>query len=219
MTQKPKPEGQILSIHSIADTVRPEAKAVVRQLQRSGVDVWMITGDNKKTAHAVAKEVGIRESNVLAQVLPREKADKVKYLQGVAKKKGRRKGRVAMTGDGINDSVALAQADIGIAIGAGSEVAIESAQAVLVKSDLRDVLILLDLSRTTFRRIQQNLFWAFAYNCLGVPIAAGVFYPIPLSSRIALAPWMAGLAMAASSVCVVGSSLALRLYRAPRVKV
>ena len=106
-----------------------------------------------------------------------------------------------------------------IAIGAGSEVAIESAQAVLVKSDLRDVLILLDLSRTTFRRIQQNLFWAFAYNCLGVPIAAGLFYPIPLSTRIALAPWMAGLAMAASSVCVVGSSLALRLYRAPRVKV
>ncbi|KAJ3034694.1 serine/threonine protein kinase Ran1 [Rhizophlyctis rosea] len=209
--------GRILAVLAVADSIRTEAPSVVSALRKRGIDVWMITGDNRKTALAVAREVGIKEENVLAQVLPGEKAEKVRYLQTVAKKSGSRRGRVAMTGDGINDSVALAQSDVGIAIGAGSDVAIESAQAVLVKSDLRDVLILLDLSRKTFRRIKQNLFWAFAYNLVGVPIAAGVFYWVPTGGdRIALAPWMAGLAMAASSVCVVGSSLLLRVYRAPR---
>ncbi|KAJ3005782.1 serine/threonine protein kinase Ran1 [Thoreauomyces humboldtii] len=199
--------GRMLGMIAIADPVRPEARQVVEALGHRGLDVWMITGDSELTARAVGFQLGIPSSRILAQVMPSEKAEKVKFLQEGTT------GRVAMTGDGINDSVALAQADVGIAIATGSDVAIESAAVVLMKSDLRDVLILLDLSRVVFRRIQLNFAWAFGYNILGIPLAAGCLYP---GARIVLAPWMAGLAMAASSVCVLTSSLALRLYTPPR---
>ncbi|KAI8912176.1 hypothetical protein DFJ77DRAFT_483750 [Powellomyces hirtus] len=202
--------GTLLGALAIADAIRPEAPGVVRALQRRGLDVWMLTGDNEKTAKAVGRALGIPMSNIMAQVLPDEKANKVRYLQQTVKK-GK---KVAMTGDGINDSVALAQADVGIAIGAGSDVAVEAAQVVLVKSDLRDVLIMLDLSRVTFNRILLNFVWAFGYNIICIPIAAGVLYPV---AKIALTPWMAGVAMALSSVCVVTSSLLLKLYRPPKM--
>ncbi|TPX67403.1 hypothetical protein SpCBS45565_g03823 [Spizellomyces sp. 'palustris'] len=205
--------GHLLGILAISDVIRPEAPAVIQALQRRGVAVWMITGDNTRTAQAVARQLGIHEEQVLSHILPGEKAEKVKWLQCAVRAQDK-KARVAMTGDGINDSVALAQSDVGIAIGTGSDVAIESAQVVLMKSDLRDVLTLLDLSRTTFNRIKLNFCWAFGYNCIGIPLAAGVLYP---AAKIMLAPWMAGLAMAASSVCVVVSSLALKLYRPPTI--
>ncbi|KAI8999605.1 E1-E2 ATPase-domain-containing protein [Gaertneriomyces semiglobifer] len=202
--------GTIIGLLAIADSIRPEAPAVIKTLQSRGIDVWMLTGDNQKTARAVGKSLGIPEHNIMAQVLPHEKAEKVRILQKSVKK-GK---KVAMTGDGINDSVALAQADVGIAIGAGSDVAVEAAQAVLVKSDLRDVVILLDLSRKTFNRILLNFTWAFGYNILGIPIAAGVFYPL---AKVALAPWIAGVAMAVSSICVITSSLLLKLYKPPKI--
>ncbi|KAJ3178412.1 hypothetical protein HDU85_005210 [Gaertneriomyces sp. JEL0708] len=206
----PSVSGTVIGLLAIADSIRPEAPAVIKTLQSRGIDVWMLTGDNQKTARAVGKSLGIPEHNIMAQVLPHEKAEKVKILQKSVKK-GK---KVAMTGDGINDSVALAQADVGIAIGAGSDVAVEAAQAVLVKSDLRDVVILLDLSRKTFNRILLNFTWAFGYNILGIPIAAGVFYPL---AKVALAPWIAGVAMAVSSICVITSSLLLKLYRPPKI--
>ncbi|KAI8818230.1 E1-E2 ATPase-domain-containing protein [Fimicolochytrium jonesii] len=208
----PRPRGTIHALLAISDTLRPEAPSVIRALHSRSIAVYMLTGDNPATAHATGALLGIPRTHILAQVLPHEKADKIKYLQSTLKSSTRNK--VAMTGDGINDSIALAQSDVGIALGAGSDVAIESAQAVLMKSDLRDVLILLDLSRVTFNRILINFGWAFGYNVLCIPVAAGVFYPV---GQWGLAPWMAGIAMAGSSVCVVVSSLALKLYRPPRV--
>ncbi|KAJ3306742.1 serine/threonine protein kinase Ran1 [Kappamyces sp. JEL0829] len=198
-------QGMILGMIAVADQVRPEAASVVAQLMSRGVQVWMLTGDHDSTARAVASQLGIFPTHVISQVLPEEKYQKVRQLQTSAG------GKVAMVGDGINDSVALAQADVGIAIGAGSEVAIEAAQVVLVKSQLGDVLTLLDLSRTAFSRIKLNFAWALGYNALGIPLAAGVF------SRwgLALDPWMAGLAMAFSSVSVVCSSLLLKTYTPP----
>ncbi|SPO04888.1 related to CCC2 - P-type ATPase involved in export of Cu++ from the cytosol into intracellular, s [Cephalotrichum gorgonifer] len=199
---------------SISDDIRPEAIPIIKMLKESGRQVWMISGDNAFTAGAVARLVGIDPSNVIAGVLPSEKSDKISYLQKTLKE-GRsttRRALVAMVGDGINDSPALTVADVGIAIGSGSDIAISSADFVLVKSDLGSVLTLLDLSRAVFRRIMVNFGWAVVFNLCAVPIAAGVLFPIRTSGggRVKLDPAWAALAMALSSISVVLSSLALR---------
>lgn len=199
-------DGNMAGIIAIADEAKPESKAVVDHLTRHGVSVWMVTGDNRRTANAVAKTLGIEQ--VFSEVLPGDKAAKVKELQD-------RGLSVAMVGDGINDSPALVQADIGIAIGSGTDVAIEAAEVVLLRSDLRDVIVAIDLARTAYRRILINFGWAFLYNLLGIPIAAGVFYPL---FHRALPPEVAGLAMALSSVSVVLSSLQLRYYSKPKIE-
>lgn len=196
--------GSLCGIFGIADAPRPETKQTVLELFKMDLDVWMVTGDNRRTAKAIAAEIGIPDSNVMAEVLPSEKAVMVKDLQT--------KGHVvAMVGDGINDSPALAQSDLGIAIGAGTEIAIETADMVLMKSDLADVLTAIDLSRTIFRRIRLNYLWALGYNCMLIPLAAGVLYPFGIS----IPPVVAGGAMALSSVSVVTSSLLLRWYKKP----
>jgi P-type Cu+ transporter len=186
---------------AVADTIKPNSKEAVQSLKSNGIQVYMITGDNQKTADAIASECGI--TNVLAEVLPKDKSDQIQTLQ----KQGL---KVAMVGDGINDAPALAQANIGIAMGAGTDVAIESADIVLIKDDLRDVVLAMDLSRYTMRKIKQNLFWAFAYNAAGVPIAAGVLYPL---FGFLLNPMIAGMAMALSSVSVLGNTLLMNFYK------
>ncbi|KAM7192900.1 E1-E2 ATPase domain containing protein [Rhypophila sp. PSN 637] len=204
---------------SISDPIRPEAPKIIKALQARGTGVWMLSGDNPITAAAVAQQLGIPSDQVIAGVLPTGKADKITYLQSTLKARTGRKTEsatrraiVAMVGDGINDSPALAVADVGIAIGSGSDVAISSADFVLVKSNLRTVVTLLDLSATVFKRIWFNFGWAVIYNVLAIPVAAGVFYPIKTSSgeHVRLDPVWASLAMALSSISVVLSSLALR---------
>jgi P-type Cu+ transporter len=170
----------------------------VRRLSEMGIGIWMLTGDNRRTAEAVAREVGI--GNVLAEVLPDRKVAEIQKLQAQGK-------RVAMVGDGINDAPALAQADLGIAIGSGADIAIEAGDITLVRDDLDGVATALELSRRTMRVIRQNLFWAFAYNTLGIPIAAGVLYPF---TGWHLSPVLASAAMALSSVTVVANSLRLK---------
>ncbi|KAH6570358.1 hypothetical protein BASA60_007767 [Batrachochytrium salamandrivorans] len=180
--------GRLLAVLGIADLVRPESADVITALEKRGIEVWMVTGDNDTTARAIGSQLGVSPDRIMSHVLPGEKADKIKHLQSLQSLNGRH-GKVAMAGDGINDSVALAQSDVGIAIGAGSDIAIEAAQVVLVKSDLRDVLILIDISRKTFSRIRFNFAWALGYNLMGVPLAAGVFFPL---THMVLAPWVAG---------------------------
>jgi Cu+-exporting ATPase len=190
----------IVGVLGVADTLKDYSKAAVEELQSLGKKVVLLTGDNQRTASAIAKHVGI--TDVVAQVLPDEKVDKIKELQ--------RAGKVAMVGDGINDAPALTQADVGIAIGSGTDVAIESADVVLIKEDLRDVVIAMNISKHTIRKIKQNLFWAFIYNAVGIPIAAGVLYPW---TGWLLNPIIAGAAMAASSISVVSNSLLMKRFQ------
>jgi Cu+-exporting ATPase len=190
-------DGAFAGIIAVADTVKQSSKLAVEALAKLGIQSVMITGDNERTANAIAQQVGIQE--VRAQVLPQDKSAAVKDLQAQGK-------RVAFVGDGINDAPALAQAELGIAIGSGTDVALETGQIVLVRDDLMDVVRAITLARRTFRKIVQNLFWALFYNVAGIPIAAGVFAGIGLTLR----PELAGLAMALSSVSVVSNSLLLK---------
>lgn len=198
---------QVVGTFAVADVLKPTSRAAVRALESMGIEVTLLTGDNKKTAQAIASELGVRE--VIAEVLPQDKERIVREKQAAGR-------RVAMIGDGINDAPALARADVGIAIGAGTDVAISSADVVLMKSDLMDAVDAIRLSRQTIRNIRQNLFWAFFYNCIGIPIAAGALW-VPFG--IKLSPMIGAAAMSLSSVCVVSNALRLRFFKAgERVK-
>ncbi|UJF16396.1 heavy metal translocating P-type ATPase [Jeotgalibaca sp. MA1X17-3] len=199
-------EGKLLGIIAVADTLKEHSVDAIKKLQNMGIEVVMMTGDNKRTAQAIAKQVGI--DRVLSEVLPEDKANQVKKLQEEGKK-------VAMVGDGINDAPALAQADIGIAIGNGTDVAIESADIVLMHSDLMDVPTSIELSHATIKNIKENLFWAFAYNVIGIPVAMGLLYVFggPL-----LNPMIAGAAMSFSSVSVLLNALRLKRFKPSKVK-
>lgn len=198
-------DGELAGIIAVADTLKENSVKAVKELRRRGVEVIMITGDNKRTAKAIAKQVGI--DSVLSEVLPEDKAKEVKKLQEAGKK-------VAMVGDGINDAPALAQADIGIAVGSGTDVAIESADIVLMRNDLTAVLTAIDLSHVTLRNIKQNLFWAFAYNFVGIPVAMGLLY---IFSGPLMSPMFAAVAMSFSSVSVLLNALRLRRFKPPVV--
>ncbi|RVX09096.1 putative copper-transporting ATPase HMA5 [Vitis vinifera] len=197
-------EGELAGVLAISDPLKPGARDVISILKSMKVKSIIVTGDNWGTANSIAKEVGIE--TVIAEAKPEQKAEKVKDLQASG-------NIVAMVGDGINDSPALAAADVGMAIGAGTDIAIEAADIVLMKSNLEDVITAIDLSRKTFSRIRLNYIWALGYNLLGIPIAAGALFP---SIGLRLPPWIAGAAMAASSVSVVCCSLLLKNYRRPK---
>ncbi len=191
-------DGAAVALLAVADTLKEHSADAVARLSRMGIEAYMITGDNRRTAEAVAAQAGISADRVLAEVLPERKAEEVKRLQQEGNK-------VAMVGDGINDTPAIAQSDVGIAMGAGTDVAMETGGVVLIRNDLRDVVTAVELSRATMRKIRANFVWALGYNMLGIPLAA-----IGLLSR---APWLAGAAMAFSSVSVVTNSLLLRRFR------
>lgn len=193
-------ESQLIGLIAVADKIKQHSKQAVAELEQMGINVVMLTGDNAKTAEAVRRLTGINQ--VIAEVLPQDKEQQVRLLQDQGKK-------VAMVGDGINDAPALARANVGVAIGAGTDIAIESADIVLMKSDLLDVVSAVQLSKAVIRNIRQNLFWAFFYNIAGIPIAAGVFYGV---WRLTLNPMIAAAAMSLSSVCVVSNALRLRWF-------
>ena len=197
---------EVMGIIAVADTLKEYSKQAIEILHKLGKETAMITGDNERTARAIAEQLGI--DYVLAGVLPQEKAKEIKRLQSQGKK-------VAMVGDGINDAPALTQADLGIALGSGTDVAMETGEIVLIKDDLRDVVRAIDLSKYTLRKIKQNLFWAFFYNSVGIPIAAGVLYPF---TGWLLSPIFAAAAMAFSSVSVVSNALLMKLYKPRTIK-
>jgi P-type Cu+ transporter len=203
---------QLVAAFAISDALRPEAITTIRALQNREIAVWMLSGDNETTAKAVGNSVGIPSTNIIAGVLPDGKAEKIQYLQRtLPSKRKNKRALVAMVGDGINDAPALSAADVGIAIGSGSDVALSSASFVLIHSDLQTLLTLVDLARTVFRRVWFNFGWALVYNVVAMPVAAGVLYPIVSNgSHVRLDPVWASLAMALSSVSVVSSSLVLR---------
>ena len=226
---------EVVGIISVSDPIKPNAHEVISYLKSMNVESIMVTGDNWGTANAISKEVGIEK--IIAESKPEQKAEMVKELQvsyfvpyfvtflllylgdqlfaALKTKLLQLSGRtVAMVGDGINDSPALVSADVGLAIGAGTDVAIEAADIVLMKSNLEDVITAIDLSKKTFFRIRMNYVWALGYNVIGIPIAAGVLFP---STGFRLPPWVAGAAMAASSVSVVCWSLLLRYYKSPKI--
>jgi Cu2+-exporting ATPase len=191
-------DGQVAGVVAAADSVRPTAARAISELKNLGIEPVMMTGDSRRTAEVVATHVGI--DRVLAEVLPEDKANGVRQLQ--------REGKfTAMVGDGVNDAPALAQADLGIAIGAGTDVAVETGDVVLMKSDPADVLAAIKLSRATVRKMKQNLFWAAIYNVIAIPVAAGALYP---SLGLMLRPEFGALAMSASSITVVSNALLLR---------
>ena len=195
---------RVVGIVAVADTIKETSAETVAALKKRRIVVYMITGDNQRTAEAIAKQAGI--ANVLAEVLPEDKANEIKKLQAKGLK-------VAMVGDGINDAPALAQADLGVAMGSGTDVAMETGGVVIIKNDLRDVLTAINLSRQTVQKIKQNMFFALFYNVAGIPIAARVFAGLGL----VLKPELAGLAMALSSISVVSNSLLLKRFH-PRKK-
>ena len=190
--------GELIGVIAVADVVKPTSKQAVQELSRLGLEVVMLTGDNAKTAEAIRRQVGV--DRVVAEVFPQDKEKEIRRLQSEGKK-------VAMVGDGINDAPALASADVGIAIGAGTDVAIESADIVLMKNDLIDAVGAIRLSKAVIRNIKENLFWAFFYNSIGIPLAAGLLYPI---WGLKLNPMFGAAAMSLSSVCVVSNALRLR---------
>ena len=193
-------DGTLAALLGVSDPIKPSAVEAMRQLHRDGLRVVMLTGDTRTTAEAVARQLGIDQ--VEAGVLPQQKAEIIQRLQA--------QGKVAMAGDGINDAPALAQADVGIAMGTGTDVAIESAGIVLVKGDLHGIVRARNLSRATMRNIRENLWFAFLYNSLGVPIAAGVLYPF---FGLLLSPMIASAAMTMSSVSVISNALRLRTVK------
>lgn len=195
--------GHLLGCIAVADVVKPDSAKAIAALRRMGRRVVLLTGDNQRTANAIARQIGVDQ--VIAQLLPQDKAKCVAQLQQQGQ-------RVAMVGDGVNDAPALAQADVGLAIGAGTDIAIESADVVLMKSSLLDIPAAMDLSRAVLRNIKQNLFWAFFYNSIGIPVAAGVLYP---ALHLTLNPMLAAAAMSLSSVCVVSNALRLRGWKPP----
>ncbi|HEY90713.1 MAG TPA: HAD-IC family P-type ATPase, partial [Dehalococcoidia bacterium] len=209
-------DGKAVGVIAVADTLKPDAAEAVARLHRMGISIVMLTGDNQRTAEAIAREAGV--DRVVAEVLPDRKAEEVKNLQAEGKV-------VAMVGDGINDAPALAQADVGIAIGTGTDVAMETGDVTLIRGDLKGIVTAISLSRSTVRTIKQNLFWAFAYNTLLIPVAAGVLYlvfgqsGVPSGARFMLGdygflnPILAAAAMAASSLTVLSNSLRLRRFR------
>lgn len=194
-------DGNPAGLIAVADTLKEHSIEAVKRLHQLGLEVAMITGDNRRTADAIARKVGI--DRVLAEVLPQDKAEQVRKLQAQGRK-------VAMVGDGVNDAPALAQADVGMAIGSGTDVAKETGDVILIKDDIRDVILALEVSRATMRKVKQNLFWAFVYNTLGIPLGAGLFYPI---ASLILSPELAGLMMAVSSVSVTLNTLLLKGFK------
>jgi len=199
-------DGKVQLILAISDKIKDEAFVVIDYFKRKNKNVVMLTGDNKKTAQYVANKLKITE--IFAELNPHQKKDKIEELKKQTGKK------VAMVGDGVNDSLSLVSSDLGIAIGAGTDVVMECASMVLMRNDLRDLVSAFDISKVTFRRIKINLTWAFVFNVVAIPLAAGAFYP---GLGILLPPWAAGAAMVVSSVFVAVSSLLLRYHTPPRL--
>jgi Cu+-exporting ATPase len=193
--------GQPDGLVAVADTLKESTAEAIQRLHRLGLETVMITGDNRRTAEAIARQVGI--DRVLAEVLPHDKAAEVKKLQALGQK-------VAMVGDGVNDAPALAQSDVGMAIGSGTDVAKETGHVILIRDDIRDVVVALEIAKATMRKVKQNLFWAFVYNTLGIPLGAGLFYPMV---ALVVSPEIAGLMMAVSSVSVTLNTLLLKRFK------
>jgi P-type Cu+ transporter len=193
--------GEPAGLIAVADTLKENTAEAIQRLHKLGIETVMITGDNRRTAEAIARQVGI--GRVLAEVLPHDKAEEVKKLQAQGKK-------VAMVGDGVNDAPALAQADVGLAIGSGTDVAKETGDVILIKDDIRDVVVALEVAKATMNKVKQNLFWAFFYNMLGIPLAAGLFYPF---AQVIISPELAGLMMAVSSISVTLNTLLLKSFK------